>query len=147
MIRKAEEKDLEQIADIWLDTNQKAHAFLPGSYWKEKLEPVKQMLPQAEIYLYAEEESGKILGFVGLDGNYIAGIFVTEEAQSQGIGRQLLNHAKACKGHLTLKVYEKNPRAVRFYQREGFVLQEEGWEEQTGEKEFLMIWNNPSRQL
>lgn len=96
------------------------------------------MLPQAEVYVY--ESAGEIQGFVGLSGEYIEGIFVVDEMQSQGIGRRLLDHMKATKDTLYLSVYQKNTRAIRFYHREGFVIQREGLDESTGEKEFTMLW-------
>ena len=60
-----------------------------------------------------------IAGFIGLDGSYIAGIFVRAEKQSRGAGRQLLDHAKCIRPALTLHVYEQNARAVRFYRAAG----------------------------
>lgn len=101
------------------------------------------MLPQAEVYVY--EVAEEIQGFVGLSGEYIEGIFAADEMQSQGIGKRLLDHMKAIKDTLHLSVYQKNTRAIRFYQREGFVIQYEGLDESTGEKEYAMLWQR--RQL
>ncbi|MBD8944756.1 MAG: GNAT family N-acetyltransferase, partial [Ruminococcaceae bacterium] len=41
---------------------------------------------------------------------------------------------------LHLNVYQKNARAISFYQREGFEIQCEALDEATGEKEYVMIW-------
>ena len=41
---------------------------------------------------------------------------------------------------LQLNVYQKNARAISFYQREGFIVQCEGLDETTGEKEYTMLW-------
>ena len=41
---------------------------------------------------------------------------------------------------LRLNVYQKNARAISFYQREGFIIQCEGLDEATGEKEYTMLW-------
>ncbi|MBT9717142.1 GNAT family N-acetyltransferase, partial [Anaerobutyricum hallii] len=41
---------------------------------------------------------------------------------------------------LRLNVYQKNARAISFYQREGFIIQYEGLDEATGEKEYTMLW-------
>ena len=101
------------------------------------------MLPQAEVYVY--ESAGEIQAFAGLTGEYIEGIFVSGEMQSQGIGKHLLDHIKAIKDTLRLSVYQKNTRAIRFYQREGFVIQHEDSDESTGEKEYTMLWRR--RQL
>ena len=86
------------------------------------------------------EEKKEILGFIGLNGNYIEGIFVDAEERSKGIGRQLLDYAKGVKGSLSLNVYAKNERAIAFYEREGFAVRHTGLDEQTGEKEYQMIW-------
>ena len=138
MIRELRKADIDSVADIWLDTNRKAHAFIPASYWESNFAPVKEMLPQAEVYVY-ETETG-IQGFLGLNGEYIEGIFVSEEAQSRGIGKLLLNHAKGRKPALRLNAYQKNVRAIRFYQREGFKILREGMDEATGEKDYEMTW-------
>lgn len=138
MIRRLQKVDVDRVMDLWLDTNLKTHDFVPAEYWRSNFEPVKEMLPQAEVYVY--ESAGEIQGFVGLSGEYIEGIFVVDEMQSQGIGRRLLDHMKATKDTLYLSVYQKNTRAIRFYHREGFVIQREGLDESTGEKEFTMLW-------
>ena len=138
MIRVFEEKDLNTVAEIWLDTNIKAHHFIPAEYWQSNFEMVKEMFLQAEIYVYEEAEN--ILGFIGLDNNYIAGIFVCSDVQSKGIGKQLLDYVKAIKPELSLNVYKKNTRAVQFYQRENFNILSEDIDESTNETEYLMMW-------
>ena len=138
MIRELQKTDINKVADIWLDTNLKAHYFIPAQYWKSNFESVKALLPQAEVYVY---ENGKnIQGFIGLSGEYIEGIFVSGEAQSQGIGKLLLNFVKDRRTKLCLNVYQKNPQAIHFYQREGFQIQCERLDGATGEKDYVMIW-------
>ena len=138
MIRPLQKADIDRIADIWLDTNCKAHAFIPASYWERNFASVKEMLPQAEVYVYETDQG--IQGFLGLSGEYIEGIFVSEEAQSRGIGKLLLNHAKDRKSALRLNVYQKNVRAIRFYRREGFQIRRSGLDAATGEPDCEMTW-------
>lgn len=138
MIRSLQKADINRIADIWLDTNLKAHSFISAQYWESNYELVKEMLSQAEVYVY--EDGQKIQGFIGLSDKYIEGIFVSEKMQSQGIGKLLLNYIKDRKDVLRLNVYQKNIRAIHFYQREGFEIQCEGLDEATGEKNYVMIW-------
>ena len=138
MIRALQREDINRVADIWLDTNLKAHYFIPAQYWKSNYDLVKGMLPQAEVYVY--ESGQRIQGFVGLNGEYIEGIFVSDEMQSRGIGKLLLNFIKDRRTKLRLNVYQKNTRAKHFYQREGFEIQCEGLDEVTGEKDYVMIW-------
>ena len=70
--------------------------FISEQYWINNYELVKEMLPQAEVYVF--EVDKMIQGFVGLNNEYIEG-------------------------------------AISFYQREGFIIQCEGLDEATGEKE------------
>ena len=127
MIRKLQKVDINRVADIWLKTNLKAHFFISEQYWISNYEFVKEMLPQAEVYVY--EDDKMIQGFVGLNDEYIEGIFVSDEMQSCGIGKLLLDYIKDKKERLQLNVYQKNARAISFYQREGFIIQCEGLDE------------------
>lgn len=131
------------MADLWLAANLQAHGFISYGYWKENQALVKELLLQAEVYVY--EKDGEILGFVGLDGEYIEGIFAAGKAQSQGIGKSLLDFLKAKKPELHLNVYQKNTRAIRLYEREGFQIQSEGLDEATGEKDYAMAWQQGER--
>ena len=115
MIRKMQNIDINRVADIWLKTNLKAHYFIPEQYWTSNYELVKEMLLQAEVYMY--EDNKMIQGFVGLSNEYIEGIFVSDETQSCGIGKLLLDYIKNKKVRLRLNVYQKNTRALSFYQK------------------------------
>lgn len=138
MIRKFRNEDLCKIMEIWLSENISAHSFISEKYWKENYNFVKKIIPQSEVYLY--EDNKNILGFIGITGSYIAGIFVKKEEQSKGIGKELLNFVKKLKKELSLNVYEKNLKAVSFYKKENFFTAEESIDKATGEKEFFMIW-------
>ena len=91
-IRHLQEDDIDAVAKIWLDTNVEVHSFIPSEYWKGNLTSVKGMFLQAEMYVY--EENREILGFIGLDQSYIAGIFVKKQNRSLGIGKALLDFVK-----------------------------------------------------
>ena len=138
MIREFQRDDINKVADIWLNTNIKAHYFISAQYWKSNFELVKKLLLQATVYVY--EDNNEIQGFIGLNDEYVEGIFISEEMQSQGIGKILLNYAKNRRSKLLLNVYQKNIRTISFYQREGFAIQHSGLDEATGEKDYVMAW-------
>ena len=140
MIREIRKADINKVANIWLDTNITAHYFIPAQYWQNNFELVKELLLQATVYVY--EHNQEIQGFIGLNDEYVEGIFVSDEMQSRGIGKMLLDYIKDKKDRLQLKVYQKNVRAMSFYQREGFTIQSEGMDEFTGEKEYVMNWES-----
>ena len=143
MIRELRKADINKVAEIWLNTNIKAHDFIPAQYWKSNFELVKELLLQATVYVY--EDNQEIQGFIGLNDEYIEGIFVSDEMQAQGIGKILLNYAKDKRNKLFLNVYCQNTRAVSFYRREGFEIQYSGLDEATGEKDYVMAWQQENQ--
>lgn len=134
MIREFLPEDLAEVMDLWLVSNQEAHSFIPASYWQDNYELVRELLPKADLFVY-QEEDGAITGFIGLQGNLIAGLFVAARRRSQGIGKQLLDVAKSQRNLLYLQVYQDNEQAVAFYLREGFQLVEVKVDEGTGQEE------------
>lgn len=68
------------------------------------------------------------------------GVIVEKNMRSKGIGKQLLNYVKKLKDEMHLSVYQKNYKAILFYQREDFVIQSESIDNDTNEKELLMSW-------
>ncbi|QKS73329.1 GNAT family N-acetyltransferase [Paenalkalicoccus suaedae] len=138
MLRPFNTADLPRIAELWLETNVRAHDFVPESYWRGNLDAVREMLPEATIFVW--EENRVIAGFIGLSDSYIAGIFVDATHQSRGVGRRLLDYVKVEHDKLVLRVYRKNVRARAFYKREGFVEVSESVDEATGEVEVMMEW-------
>ncbi|MST87216.1 GNAT family N-acetyltransferase [Lactobacillus porci] len=138
MIRKFQAADLDAVARIWLQTNREAHGFVPDHFWQDQLADVKREFLAADLYV--AEEDGKIAGFIGLEGDEVAGLFVAASCQSRGLGKQLLDQAKSERPQLYLRVYEQNPRALEFYEREDFKFQGEETDPYTGEPEYALFW-------
>ena len=120
IIRKPVISEIETIVKIWLDGNLQAHPFIHPDYWLSHVGYIRQALPSAEVYVCEAEE--EIAGFVGLEGNYIAGLFVRSWYRSKGIGSYLIDFIKERYSSLTLAVYKKNEKAQRFYLRQNFVM-------------------------
>lgn len=139
MIRRIRTNDLDAVMQIWLTANTEAHSFIPAEYWKNNETLVRSLLPQAEVLVF-EDDNGTIDGFLGLMEDYIAGLFVRKEARSKGVGKALLDPARQSRNSLRLQVYEENRRALRFYQREGFVVYSSQIDEETSQKELCMSW-------
>ena len=138
MIRKFEKSDINDVMQIWKNENIKAHQFISKEYWENNYSYVKEILPNAEIYVYVIEKN--IVGFIGLDQNYIEGIFIDKNNQYKGIGTLLLNRVKENRNTLILSVYKKNINAIKFYKKNGFVITNEKIDEKTNEIEYTMTW-------
>ena len=75
-----------------------------------------------------------------MNGAEICKLYVDTSFQSEGIGNELIEFAVRELYADNLWALEKNVRAISFYQREGFIIQCEGLDEATGEKEYTMLW-------
>lgn len=140
MIRKLKENDIDGVMRIWKNENIKAHNFIPKEYWKINHDYVREVLPKAEVYVYVIEEN--IIGFIGLEKDYIEGIFVDINNQCNGVGTSLLNKVKEHRDSLSLSVYKKNLNAVNFYKKNGFVITNETIDIATHEIEYIMTWKS-----
>jgi putative acetyltransferase len=61
------------------------------------------------------------IGFLGLDGNSIAALFMDPACFGKGGGRRLVSHAQSLRGSvLAVDVNEQNIAARRFYEALGF---------------------------
>ncbi|MDJ0931749.1 GNAT family N-acetyltransferase [Breoghania sp.] len=118
-IRPYARSDMTVLSSIWFEASREAHAFLGEEFLRSQRAAIEETyLPGADVWVACL--NGVPVGFIGLLGSFIGGLFVDPKAQGQGIGRALLAHAQALKGELSLEVYAENTRACAFYRRLGF---------------------------
>ncbi|MCZ8106920.1 MAG: GNAT family N-acetyltransferase [Burkholderiales bacterium] len=89
------------------------------------------------------EADGRAVGFVVFNSvaGYLDQIAVAPEAQGTGLARLLLDRAKAeSPDGLSLHVNVDNPRAVRFYEREGLRRVGEGTNPRSGLPIYRYRW-------
>ena len=61
--------------------------------------------------------------------------------QHSGIGTSLLDRIKENKDNLTLNVYKKNTNAIKFYEKNNFIITSENIDKDTNEIEYTMTWS------
>jgi len=139
MIRAARRDDLSALLELWLVSTTRAHPFIDENYWLESLGLVREVyLPGAQTWVW--EDSG-LKGFISvMDARFIGALFVAPEALSQGIGKALIRHVMVRFPDLSLEVYQKNTRAVHFYHRQGFRIEESAWQAETHHPTWIMRW-------
>ncbi|MEG0774688.1 N-acetyltransferase [Clostridium sp.] len=139
-IRKYNKEDLEVLVNLWFGVSLKAHDFISKEYWRAQKSAMKEKyLPLSDTYII--EDSQNIFGFISMVDTYLAAIFIDNNSQGRGYGKNLLQYVKGQKQHIELKVYKKNEASCEFYLKNGFMVMEETLDEATGEKEYLMMWN------
>ena len=139
MIRRLKEDDIFKVIEIWFDSNVEVHNFISNDFWVKNLQFVESALSQSEVYISLHKNS--ISGFIGLNDDFIEGLFVDSKYRSKGIGKRLLDYVKLNHHILKLNVYVKTIRAVDFYKRNGFYISKSFIDEQTGENSYEMIWS------
>ena len=142
-LNEDDEKTLDSLLAIWLEGNLQAHSFIPKNYWLDNQVAVREGLAQARIFV--KETDGKAVGFLGLVEEAIAGLFVKEQFQKQGIGEALIQRVKDEKKILTLTVYENNQAALLFYERQGFRRVRSQIDPETQQREWLMRWTRDEK--
>ena len=138
IIRKFNDFDIKRVMRIWYEGNLEAHDFVDKNYWEKNFGFVKRSLPESEVYVY--EIDGYVVGVVGIDEGYIAGLFVDKEYRGVGIGTKLIEYVKELYDFFTLHVFENNYGAVTFYENRGLIKKEESVHEDLGEVEYLMYY-------
>jgi GNAT superfamily N-acetyltransferase len=78
------------------------------------------VVPQQDTWV-AVDDDGQVVGFVTLAPGWIDHLYVEPILTGQGIGSDLLRHAKLEQpGGLDLWAFQSNTGARRFYERHGF---------------------------
>lgn len=140
--------DLEELTNVWRDSVEATHHYLSLEAI-ERLEPVvrDEYLPRLRIHV--AERNGCTLGFIGMDSQHVAMLYVADEARSTGVGGALLDWAKEQSPLLSVDVNEQNPRAAVFYAKRGFTPVSRLQREAYGKPQPLlrMLWESPSPAL
>lgn len=138
MIRKLENKDIDIIMAIWLESTIKAHDFIDEKYWNENYLTVKEVyIPISNTFVYEDIEG--IKGFISIMNNeFIGALFVEVNSQGIGIGSDLIDYVINIYDKLSLAVYKENENAYKFYKSKGFNILSEAINEDTGCIEYIM---------
>jgi len=142
MIQLYEPHQLDALMSLWLESTISGHPFIAQSYWHESRSVVRDVyIPQSETWVYMQEE--KLVGFVSIiEQQFVGALFVIPAETGKGIGSQLLKHVQSHYSALSLEVYQKNQRAVHFYHRMGFRIEEAAWQTDTQHPTWIMCWKN-----
>ena len=132
MIRKYDPHDLVELIGVWYDAAQIAHPFWSSEMFdRERRNISEKFLKIAETWVFEEEEE-QVVGFIALLDNEVGGIFVSPRRQGRGIGRALMDHARASRDHLELDVFKANEIGRAFYDAYGFDIVGERLDKETG---------------
>jgi putative hydrolase of the HAD superfamily len=131
MIRPYQPTDNEAAVEVWAKASALAHPFLSQAFQeRERKLTATVFLPNSETWVW--EAEGRVVGFISMHKQEVAGLFVDPEHQRAGIGHALMDHARAIKGHLELEVFTQNPQGRAFYAKYGFEVMHTKIEQDSG---------------
>ena len=137
MIREYKTEDTDALIAVWEKANALAHPFLPADFVAQVAKDMRNIyLPKAETWVL--EESDLTIGFIALIGNEIGGLFLDPMHIGNGYGRAMVDFAVALKGPLSVEVFKDNAVGRPFYERYGFVFEEEYMHEPSGSVTYKM---------
>jgi putative acetyltransferase len=139
-------EDEDAAIALWLETWQQAYPSIDFAgrvnWWRERWR--SELVPKAEIIV--AEQAGALIGFVTIDASgYLDQLVVAPGHWGSELASVLVDEAKRLSPDcITLLVNTDNTRAIRFYQRNGFVHVGEDVNPTSGRPVLRMEWKgNP----
>ena len=143
LLRPYTPADEDAAIELWRHTWQQHYPQIDFGgrvkWWRERWR--QELVPTAAITV--AELDGRIVGFVSVDPQtgYLDQIVVAPEAWGSDVANRLMDEARRISPTgLELKVNADNARAIRFYQKQGFVDVGEAVNEISGAPVRMMRW-------
>ena len=134
--------DEDAAISLWLETWRQTYPSIDFvarvPWWRERWR--NELVPNAAVIV--AEESGALVGFVTIDAQaYLDQLVVAPERWGSKIADLLVNEAKRLSpDSITLLVNQDNARAIRFYERNGFVHAGQDINPTSGRPVLKMAW-------
>jgi putative acetyltransferase len=141
-LRSYHPEDEEAAIALWHKTWQQAYPSIDFAarmaWWRERWR--KELVPGAAIIV--AEIKGEMIGFVTIDSTgYLDQLVVAPEHWGTELATALVDEAKRLSpGGITLLVNTDNARAIRFYERNGFIHAGEDVNPTSGRPVLKMKW-------
>jgi putative acetyltransferase len=141
-LRPYQPSDEDAAIALWQRTWQLAYPAIDFAqrvdWWRKRWR--NELVPKAEIIV--AEQAGEIAGFVTIDASgYLDQLVVVPDQWGSSLADTLVDEAKRrSPDHVTLKVNADNARAIRFYERNGFMHAGEDVNPSSGRPVLKMQW-------
>ena len=119
-LTSVEEAEYPLLVEVWEDSVRATHDFLRPAD-REFYRTRMPFYLRSVCLTAARTADGRIVAFLGTDGDRIEMLFVYSAYRGCGIGKRLITHAIHALGCRCVEVNEQNEQAAGFYRRMGFV--------------------------
>ncbi len=150
MIRHCGDEDFEEILGVINDGAQVYKGLIPEDRWREPYMSRAELRREIAdgVRFWGEVSDGRLIGAMGMqdvdDVTLIRHAYVRTGQQGSGVGSRLLEWLRPmARGPLLIGTWAASARAIRFYERHGFVVVA------PKDKERLLrrYWRIPERQI
>jgi putative acetyltransferase len=141
-LRTYRAEDEDAAIALWQRTWQQAYPSIDfaarAAWWRERWR--NELVPHAAIIV--AEQAGVLIGFVTIDGaGYLDQLVVSPAQWGSKLADALIDEAKHLSPDgVTLLVNKDNARAIRFYERNGFLHAGEDLNPTSGRPVLRMAW-------
>jgi putative acetyltransferase len=141
-LRPYRAEDEDAAIALWLETWREAYPDIDFgarvTWWRERWQ--NDLVPNAAIMV--AEQSGALIGFVTVDRKgYLDQLVVAPAHWGSELGNTLVDEAKRLSpDQITLLVNTDNARAIRFYERNGFMQAGDDVNPTSGRPVLRMAW-------
>jgi ribosomal protein S18 acetylase RimI-like enzyme len=143
-IRPARQDEHDEIARVWMNSWASTGLEDASNFLLAKLSARIPLEIEKGWSLYVADSDGAIAAMLALHlpDLYLDQLFVAPEYQGRSIGRQLLAFTRQyLPDEIWLRCVRENEKAWRWYEREGFVFEQEAVEPMTGFVMKYYRWN------
>ena len=134
-IRPARREEYDEIARVWMNSWASTGLEDASNFLLAKLRARVPLEIENGWSLFVADDDGAIAAMLALDlpKLYLDQLFVAPEYQGRELGRRLLGFTRQqLPDEIFLRCVRENEKAWRWYEREGFVFEEEQVEPMTG---------------
>jgi putative acetyltransferase len=141
-LRPYRTEDEDTAIELWLKTWQQTYPAIDFvarvPWWRERWR--NELVPKAAIIV--ADQAGTLVGFVTIDADaYLDQLVVAPDRWGSKLADMLVDEAKRLSpDSITLLVNDDNARAIRFYERNGFVHAGHDVNPTSGRPVLKMVW-------
>jgi ribosomal protein S18 acetylase RimI-like enzyme len=147
IIRPARPDEYDEVARVWMESWVSTGLEDASNFLLAKLRARVPMEVENGWSLFVADDDGKLAAMLAmhLPKRYLDQLFVAPEYQGRSVGRQLLAFTRQhLPDEIFLRCVRENDKAWRWYEREGFVFEQEQVEPMTGFVMKYYRWQQPA---
>ncbi len=133
---------IRQLVEIWKTSVKSTHLFLSDN----EIESIQKYVPQAlqEIPHLIVLKAQFPIAFMGIDGQKLEMLFVSDAERGKGLGKTLIQYGMETYSIHELAVNEQNPLAKGFYEHMGFQVYRRTDHDEQGNPYPLLYMKRPT---